>query len=65
MPDISMCSGEKCPLKENCYRFLAIPNEFRQSYFMNPPYNHQTNECEYFWDNYLYQKIKDENKIED
>jgi hypothetical protein len=64
MPDISMCSGEKCPLKENCYRFLATPNEFRQSYFMNPPYNDETKECNHFWDNYVYQKIKDENKIE-
>jgi hypothetical protein len=60
MPDISMCSGEKCPLKENCYRFLATPNEFRQSYFMNPPYDHQTKECDHFWDVNLYKKIKKE-----
>jgi hypothetical protein len=62
MPDISMCSGDKCPLKENCYRFLAEPSEFRQSYFMTPPYNHQTKECEYFWDNDLYQTVLKENE---
>jgi len=23
MPDISMCENNKCPLRKNCYRFLA------------------------------------------
>ncbi len=34
MPDISMCNGygNTCPLKETCYRYMAIPNSFRQSY---------------------------------
>ena len=47
MADITMCSGEKCPLKENCYRYTAKPNEFRQAYFMEPPVIGET--CEYFW----------------
>jgi hypothetical protein len=32
MPDISMCSNDTCPLKDNCYRHTATPNEYRQSY---------------------------------
>jgi hypothetical protein len=32
MPDISMCRNEKCKFKEECYRFTAKPDEFRQSY---------------------------------
>ena len=37
MPDITMCSGKDCPVKEMCYRHTATPNEFRQSYFLSPP----------------------------
>lgn len=37
MADITMCSGHECPMKENCYRFMAIPNINRQSYFFSPP----------------------------
>jgi hypothetical protein len=48
MADISMCKGEGCKLKENCYRFKANANEFRQSYFSKPPNNTPT-ECEYYW----------------
>ena len=47
MSDITMCSGEKCPLKQICYRYTAKPNEFRQAYFMEPPVSE--GECEHFW----------------
>ena len=36
MPDISLCSGEGCPMKDTCYRFVAKPGEW-QSYFTAPP----------------------------
>ena len=57
MPDISMCSGsdkntkEPCPLRWNCYRFTAIPSEFRQSYFVEAPFIIEPDgtSCEYFW----------------
>jgi hypothetical protein len=62
MPDISMCGGNKCPLKEECYRFLATPSEFAQSYFIDIPYNEEKKECQYFWDNKFYNKIKKENE---
>lgn len=38
MPDITMCEGKDCPLKEKCLRFKSIPSEFRQSYFLETPY---------------------------
>ena len=46
MADITMCSGEKCPLKQICYRHTAKPSNY-QSYFMKPPVLGGT--CEYFW----------------
>lgn len=32
MPDISMCDQRECPKRLTCYRFMAIPNPYRQSY---------------------------------
>jgi len=46
-PDITMCKGTDCPAKESCYRFTATPNEFRQSYFMEPPI--KDGKCEMYW----------------
>jgi hypothetical protein len=46
MPDITMCSGEKCPLKQICYRYTAKPSDY-QAYFAKPPVLGGT--CEYFW----------------
>jgi hypothetical protein len=48
MADITKCSGEGCPLKNECYRFLAT-DSYRQSYFMTAPYNQETKECEHLW----------------
>lgn len=47
MPDIAMCTGDDCPVKENCWRFLAPPDRY-QSQFAAPP--HTEEGCEYFWD---------------
>jgi hypothetical protein len=49
MPDITMCEGTGCPAKDNCYRHTAKPSEYRQSYFVNPPYNKQENKCDHYW----------------
>jgi hypothetical protein len=35
MPDLAMCKGGGCPMRDNCYRFTATPSG-RQSY-MPPP----------------------------
>ena len=48
MPDITMCSGLNCPLKETCYRFKAMTTVYGQSYFSKPP--NKEDECEYYWD---------------
>ena len=50
MPDISMCKGGKCPQKKDCYRHNAKPSEFRQSFFVTPPYNWETKSCTEFWE---------------
>jgi len=51
VPDITMCTGRECPLKEHCYRYTAEPSEFRQSYFANPPYKELRGyyTCEHHW----------------
>ena len=46
MPDISMCSGEGCPMREQCYRYTAKPSEW-QSYFGRPPIK-EDGTCDYF-----------------
>jgi len=46
MPDIAMCNDDSCPMKKTCYRFVAVPNEFRQSYFTESP--RKGDDCEYF-----------------
>lgn len=51
MPDITMCRGNGCELKDNCYRYKATPNDFRQSWFFKPPFTGSS--CDYFWKNNL------------
>jgi hypothetical protein len=52
MPDITMCVGLNCPLKETCYRFKAKPNNW-QPYFVHTPFvvtkaeDVETHTCEY------------------
>ena len=52
MPDITMCKGENCPMKETCYRYKATPNEHRQSYFIKPPFEMVEGriECPLYWE---------------
>lgn len=46
MPDIAMCNGDDCPVKEQCWRYMAPADRF-QSYFAAPPCDDDG--CEYFW----------------
>ena len=32
MPDITMCDSPLCPKADRCYRFMAVPSQYRQSY---------------------------------
>lgn len=50
MADISMCSGQGCPLRNKCYRHKAPKSEY-QSWFMTVPYNKKQRKCEYFINN--------------
>ena len=45
MPDITMCEGTDCPLRDNCYRYTATPTPERQSYFVAVPYSLHRDEC--------------------
>jgi len=47
MPDITMCKGTGCELKDKCYRFKAKPDKHWQSYFVNPPI--KDGNCVNFW----------------
>ena len=49
MADITMCNGNYCELRENCFRYKAKASEYRQSYFCKLP-NATSYDCEYFWE---------------
>ena len=51
MPDISMCVGGNCPMKETCYRYKAKPSDY-QSYFTETPFEMVEGkiECKYYWE---------------
>ncbi|MEO0933465.1 MAG: DUF2934 domain-containing protein [Cyanobacteria bacterium J06641_2] len=51
MPDdITLCPGENCPIKQNCYRF-TLQVMGRQNFFTQIPYNSSTNSCKHFISN--------------
>ena len=37
MPDISMCMNHTCPHRMECYRYRAVPSEYRQAYALFSP----------------------------
>ena len=37
MPDITMCNGIGCELKETCYRYTSKSSGLSQSYFTESP----------------------------
>lgn len=49
MPDITMCRGTECPKKLQCYRFLATPDKYWQSWFTIVPYSEEEKKCYHFW----------------
>jgi hypothetical protein len=59
MADITKCSGEGCPFKQDCYRFTADASDY-QSWFMEVPI--KDDECDMFWgvqNDYTMKQIKD------
>lgn len=59
MADITMCSGEGCDMKLECYRHTANGDKY-QYYFVNPPI--ENGKCEMFWDNNLKRDKKENGK---
>lgn len=57
MADIAMCEDKNCPKKEKCYRYMAKPSEYWQSYFGNTP-RKENGDCDFYW------KLKKEKKNE-
>ena len=48
MPDISMCSNQTCPSRKQCYRFMAIESQYRQTYAIFH-YDISSGRCDFFW----------------
>jgi hypothetical protein len=48
MADITMCDGYTCPIKKQCYRYMANANDYYQSYFADDPRDHKGN-CSFYW----------------
>lgn len=44
MPDISMCANQVCPKRADCFRYLAVPSDFRQPYR-----NFEWAKCDQHW----------------
>ena len=49
MADITMCDGIGCHVKRRCYRHIANPSEYAQSYFTESPMK-KDGSCDYFWE---------------
>lgn len=47
MPDITMCANKKCPLRDMCYRYRAIPDKC-QTYALFKPTD-KVATCDSFW----------------
>lgn len=53
MPDITMCINSNCPVREWCYRYRAIPDQW-QSFCCYEPRSYRhistiTDQCDYAW----------------
>ena len=54
MPDVTLCDNYKCPLRDMCYRYRAVPNKYWQSFSHFTPVTFplgsgMTTKCDHFW----------------
>lgn len=49
MADIAMCKNNQCQKRFECYRFTAVPNSYKQSYFCPTI---KDGICDSFWSNH-------------
>jgi hypothetical protein len=47
--DVTMCSGDDCPLRARCYRAVAVACA-RQDWLARAPFDAARGECSWFWD---------------
>ena len=62
MSDICMCTGY-CSIKENCYRYTAIPNPYGQTYSCLEDVCISNNYSEFIPDNRSVEKEEDSRNI--
>lgn len=49
MADICKCDGKGCDKREFCYRFTAMADKYRQSYFVDAPIK-KDGTCDEYWE---------------
>lgn len=49
--DITMCCNRDCPIRNKCYRYRAVPDDYQSFAFFKwqPVSDTNDEECEYFW----------------
>lgn len=50
MPDITMCNNQQCERRNSCYRFIAKPPEYMQSYFLIEDRKLFAEDCRHYWE---------------
>ena len=55
MPDISMCNNKDCKSRKTCYRYMAPPSEFMQSYLV---IKGVMDKCKHYWEHLVIPKEK-------
>lgn len=69
--DYTSCSGENCPVKENCHRFNRPKDPMYQNYFREIPGNWEKTDdsvdptwiCQMFWSSRQFSIIEQLNDI--
>lgn len=49
MPDITKCTNAKCPLRKNCFRFMAPPSDYQAYGDFQFTIIDGNAECEYYY----------------
>lgn len=62
MADITLCKDDTCPKRYECFRYMTIPSNTMQSYFMSSP--RIGDECDYFSEDRNGRKLKKTRGIE-
>jgi len=48
MPDITMCSNDKCKLKNTCHRYKVTPDEYQSYGCFVPTKKYNKYSCDYY-----------------